>query len=311
MTEHATTYKELSRSRDDRMIAGVSGGLGKYFNVNPVFYRVGFVVLTLIGGAGLLIYGAAMLVFPNEGEQDSMAADILRNHRQRPIALIGLGLVALAGISLLSHISFRIHSGAFWAVVLIVGASLLWAQRHRADPVAPPPVAPAEPVVAPAEPAAVVPVVVARRRRSVLGIVLGTIGLLMLAAVVASIAFVSVFLHVGDGVGHRSYQPIAPSALEQQYRLGVGDLELDLSRLDVPAGVTTIHARVGIGHLHVIVPPGVTIRTHAHVSWGDANILGNDQNGHDVRSDIGDPAAQIVLDGNVGLGQIEVTRSVR
>ena len=200
MTEHATTYKALSRSRDDRMIAGVCGGLGKYFNVNPVFYRVGFVVLTLLGGAGLLVYGAAVLVLPNDGEADSIAADILRNHRQRPVALVGLGLVALAGISLLSHISFRIHSGAFWAVVLIVGASLLWSQRrHR-----PAPAVPSDPALAPA--------VVAPRRRRTLRIVLATIGLIVLTMVAACAAFVSVFLHLGDGVGNRSYEPLAGGA---------------------------------------------------------------------------------------------------
>ena len=34
------------------MVAGVCGGLGRYFDVNPTFYRVGFVVLALLGGAG-------------------------------------------------------------------------------------------------------------------------------------------------------------------------------------------------------------------------------------------------------------------
>ena len=67
MTEHATTYKELRRSRSDRMVAGVCGGLGRYFDVNPTFYRVGFVVLALLGGAGILIYVAAVLVMPDEG----------------------------------------------------------------------------------------------------------------------------------------------------------------------------------------------------------------------------------------------------
>ena len=86
MTEHATSYRELHRSSSDRMIGGVCGGLGQYFDVNPVFYRIGFVVLTLLGGAGILIYGASLLVIPNEGERDSIAADVLHNHRQRPAA---------------------------------------------------------------------------------------------------------------------------------------------------------------------------------------------------------------------------------
>ena len=58
------------------MVAGVSGGLGRYFDVNPVLYRVGFVVLTFFGGAGLLIYAACALVIPNEGEKDKTAAQL-------------------------------------------------------------------------------------------------------------------------------------------------------------------------------------------------------------------------------------------
>ena len=44
------------------MLAGVCGGLGSYFDVNPLFYRIGFVVLSFLGGAGFLVYGAALLV---------------------------------------------------------------------------------------------------------------------------------------------------------------------------------------------------------------------------------------------------------
>ena len=53
--------QRLERSRSDRMLAGVSGGLARYFGIHPAFYRVGFVVLALIGGAGILIYDAAGL----------------------------------------------------------------------------------------------------------------------------------------------------------------------------------------------------------------------------------------------------------
>ena len=129
MTETAT-YKELHRSRSDRMLAGVCGGLGEYFNVNPVFYRVGFVILTLLGGAGILVYGACALVIPAAGERESVASDVLRNHRQRPVAVVGLLLVVAAGVALLSHMSLHFHSSAFWALVLIVGAVLIWAQRR-------------------------------------------------------------------------------------------------------------------------------------------------------------------------------------
>ena len=78
MSEHITEHpaaKRLERSRSDRMIAGVCGGLAHYFDLSPVFFRVGFVVLTLLGGAGVLIYAAAALVIPDEGKPESIAGE--------------------------------------------------------------------------------------------------------------------------------------------------------------------------------------------------------------------------------------------
>src|SRR3712207_7397152 len=46
----------LTRSRDDRMIAGVAGGVAKYFNVDPVIVRIVAIVLVFFGGAGALLY---------------------------------------------------------------------------------------------------------------------------------------------------------------------------------------------------------------------------------------------------------------
>src|SRR5215210_6518800 len=92
--EHLNT-KRLERSRDDRMIAGVAGGLARYFDIHPAFYRVGFVVLTLLGGAGILIYAAAALVIPDEGREDSIASQALRERKERPWALIGVALVGI------------------------------------------------------------------------------------------------------------------------------------------------------------------------------------------------------------------------
>lgn len=56
---------------------------------HPAFFRVGFVVLTLLGGAGLVIYLAAWLVMPDEGKEDSFVTAALRNRRDRPWPLIG------------------------------------------------------------------------------------------------------------------------------------------------------------------------------------------------------------------------------
>ncbi|MFB6343243.1 PspC domain-containing protein [Saccharicrinis sp. FJH2] len=57
--------KKLYRSRNDRMIAGICGGLGEYFNVDPVIMRILWVVLSLWGG-GLIAYIICIFVIPEE-----------------------------------------------------------------------------------------------------------------------------------------------------------------------------------------------------------------------------------------------------
>jgi phage shock protein C len=58
--------KRLYRSRTDRKLAGVCGGIGAYFRIDPVFVRVAWVVLALSGGLGILAYLISWLVIPME-----------------------------------------------------------------------------------------------------------------------------------------------------------------------------------------------------------------------------------------------------
>ena len=60
--------KKLYRSRTERWLAGVCGGLGNYFGVDPTLVRVIFVILSLTFGSGLLIYLVLWLIIPNEPE---------------------------------------------------------------------------------------------------------------------------------------------------------------------------------------------------------------------------------------------------
>ncbi len=58
--------KKLYRSRTDRIIAGVCGGLGEFFAIDPVLFRIIFVVLAFTGGSGILIYIVMALIIPKE-----------------------------------------------------------------------------------------------------------------------------------------------------------------------------------------------------------------------------------------------------
>lgn len=56
--------KRLLRSRSDRRLAGVCAGIAEYFGWDPALVRVGWIVLTLMGGSGILLYLIMWLVMP-------------------------------------------------------------------------------------------------------------------------------------------------------------------------------------------------------------------------------------------------------
>jgi phage shock protein C len=73
----AEVYKRLYRSRSNRMLFGVCGGLGEYLNVDPTVIRLIFVLAFLPGGPGLLAYLVLALLVPEEppGEIQSESAE--------------------------------------------------------------------------------------------------------------------------------------------------------------------------------------------------------------------------------------------
>jgi phage shock protein C len=60
------TTGKLYRSRTDRQLAGVCGGLAEFFNVDPTLVRILFVIGTLMGGPGLLLYIILWLIMPED-----------------------------------------------------------------------------------------------------------------------------------------------------------------------------------------------------------------------------------------------------
>ena len=60
--------KKLLRSLDNRMVCGVCGGIGKYFNIDPTLIRLVWVLASFFGGGGLLAYIIAAIIIPEEYE---------------------------------------------------------------------------------------------------------------------------------------------------------------------------------------------------------------------------------------------------
>ena len=69
----STDIKKLYRSRDERMIAGVCGGLGEYFGIDPTLFRLLFIVAALFGGPGIIAYLIFLIIVPQEPLEESQA----------------------------------------------------------------------------------------------------------------------------------------------------------------------------------------------------------------------------------------------
>jgi len=86
----------LRRSRADRKLAGVAGGLGRYAGVDPLILRILFVVLTIFGGSGILLYVAGWLLIADDGEEESQAQRIVRGHTDgSTVSTVVFGTVVL------------------------------------------------------------------------------------------------------------------------------------------------------------------------------------------------------------------------
>jgi phage shock protein PspC (stress-responsive transcriptional regulator) len=112
--------RRLERSRSDRWLTGVCGGLGAYFGLDPILFRIAFIVLTVAGGAGLWLYLAAWLLLPEQGSHTSIAHHAL-GHRRSVATIAAVVLIAI-GIGNLTSEVHIFHGGRIvWALLLIGG----------------------------------------------------------------------------------------------------------------------------------------------------------------------------------------------
>lgn len=284
MSEHTTETRatRLERSRSDRMLAGVAGGLGAYFGLHPAVFRVSFVVLTLMGGAGIPVYLAAALVMPDEGTEDSIAAPALR--RRRPWVLVVLGLLAVVLLGLLSEVPVW-QAGDAWAFLLIAGAvalSLAWFALAGG--------------------------------RSAwlrgLAVAVASVAVLLLVLVAAFLATFDV--HLRDGVGERTLAPARVGDLRGEYELGIGELVFDLRGVEFPLGETRLDVRVDAGRIRVLLPEGIALRAGAGARLGEIRLLGERVEGWEVDEQVDETGLRVlVVDAEVGIGEILIERGLR
>jgi phage shock protein PspC (stress-responsive transcriptional regulator) len=349
-TPAAAPPKELHRSRDDRVLAGVAGGLGRYFDLSPNFFRVGFAILTLVGGAGILLYLASALVIPDEGREDSIAAEALKRHRDRPWLLVGVALVGIAFLSIVAQADLWPNTGFAWTLLAIGALVIAISQRRRAEPVDRMATGEAVAPPAPRPPSLFLPVFglllagaglltflsavgVDIRWDVALAVAATAVGLAVVAGAflrrrTGGLVFVGITLaglalavsaidiRLEGTVGDRVYRPAAAEDVSRSYEMAIGELDLDLSNTSLASGDTEVDVNVGIGDLTVVVPRSVAVDVEATASAGSVSVFNRHSDGVDARvvaSGGGAPPhadKKLFIDAHVGLGSVTVVRDL-
>ena len=274
--EPARGPRRLLRSRDDRVIAGVSGGLGRYFDIDPVIVRIAFAVSILFGGLGVIAYIAAALFVPSD---DGTGAPAPMSRGQGVGRVIGVGLLGIAAL-----FGFGALAAAA-AFVTGLGYGL---------------------IVAGAIVAIGILLVALSFRGSAKWLIVPALALSIGVGVAAAAD-----LDLEGGVGKRTHVPSSAAAIPVDgYELGVGRLAIDLREIDwSPERSLELDARVGAGEMVIAVPSDVCVVADAHAGAGDLRVAGQYADGLDVDlitagGSLTTP--QLRLDADVDMGAIRV-----
>ncbi|MFH0962159.1 MAG: PspC domain-containing protein, partial [archaeon] len=138
MAKNSGPVKRLYRSESNRVLAGVCGGIGEYFGIDPVLVRMIFLLFVFVGGGGIPLYFILWLIVPTESKVRSEPRDAIRENARemqarfrqvsdksglRGPAIFGLFLVAFGVIFLVYEsgcCQAFLNWGKLWPFVLIL-----------------------------------------------------------------------------------------------------------------------------------------------------------------------------------------------
>jgi signal transduction histidine kinase len=121
----------IVRSRDNRVLLGVAGGLGERLGVDPVLIRVAFAVLAIAGGSGVVLYLLAWAVSVEPDDETATARPVRRPSVRQAFAL---GLVVLGTMLLLREIGLWFGDQIVWPIALAAaGSAVIWARSDDRD----------------------------------------------------------------------------------------------------------------------------------------------------------------------------------
>jgi phage shock protein PspC (stress-responsive transcriptional regulator) len=319
--------RRLVRVREGRMLGGVCAGLGRYFNVDPIVFRIGAIVLVLVGGSGLIAYLAALLLIPAE---DAAGEPAPGRNRWLVIAgvvvlllctwpfLLGGGLIVaglgiplallvITGVLVWWFVSGEGPAGdagevakraALGIAILIVCGLIAIGGAWAAA-------AGGETVVAIIVIGAGVAILVGAFVRPVRWLVLPAMALALSAGIVSASG-----IDLDGGVGDRDYRPSSALDLRDKYELGMGQLIVDLRQTELPPGDVPMAVDLGVGDARVIVPKDVCVATDANVGVGEARAFNLHNEGVDVDlEELPDAPAgrtRLLVKADVGVGSLKI-----
>ncbi|MFO8059590.1 MAG: PspC domain-containing protein [Bacillota bacterium] len=132
--------KRLYRSRRNRVIGGVCGGIAGYLAADVSIVRLAWVLFSLVGGAGILLYILAWIIVPEEpvraeGQEEQVPAPVVERDQRETTRLVGIILVAAGAYLLLQRV---IHvSVSLWPLLLVLAGVLLLVSGRREEPAPP------------------------------------------------------------------------------------------------------------------------------------------------------------------------------
>lgn len=120
----------VRRSRSERVIAGVCGGVGRYLGVDPVLLRIAFIILALANGLGLIAYVVAWVAIPEERPGQPIGP-VTEPRRETGRLVLGGSLVVLGLVLLLDRLAPNLDE-LFWPVAVVaVGVAVMLVGLRR------------------------------------------------------------------------------------------------------------------------------------------------------------------------------------
>jgi phage shock protein C len=120
----------VRRSRTERVIAGVCGGVGRYLGLDPLLLRIAFIILALANGLGVIAYVVCWVAIPEE-RPDQPSVPAAHGRRETGRLLVGGSLVVLGLVLLLDQLAPDLDQ-LFWPVAVIaVGVTVMLVGLRR------------------------------------------------------------------------------------------------------------------------------------------------------------------------------------